>query len=131
MNQDRAVQSNTVMSYQDVDPGQYIVSLRESVGWSQAELARKTGVDPADLSKMEHNQRKVSSLWLIVFMEAVRIEKDRLRRDYEFASDQQKRIYEQHAIGLVHDLERLGMSESKLEGVRETMSGLIKSVFAE
>lgn len=131
MKQDRAQQLNTDTAYAEVNPGQFIISLRESVGWTQAQLARSCGIDPADLSKMEHNRRKVSSVWLILFMEAVHREKARLRRDQAFASDEQKRLYERHAVGLMQDLERLGMSDGKIEGVRETMSGLIKSVFAE
>lgn len=131
MNKDRAAQSNTGAFYMDVDPGKYIIALRESVGWSQADLARVTGIDPADLSKMERNLRKVPSVWLILFIEAVRREKDRLRRDQEFSSNEQQRIYERYAVGMINDMEALGMSERKIEGVRETMSGLIKSVFAE
>lgn len=131
MKKDQVVQSNTRESHQEVKPGQYVIALRESVGWTQADLARNTGIDPADLSKMEHGRRKVSAIWLILFMEAVDREKARLRRDQSFSTDQQKRLYDRHAVGLLQDLQRLGMSDRKIEGVRETMSGLIKSVFAE
>lgn len=131
MNKDQAAQSNTATHNSEIEPGQYIVRLRESVHWSQADLARNTGIDPADLSKMEHKQRKVSAIWLIIFTEAVNKEKERLRKDQQFSSAQQQRIYDRYTVGLLGDLQALGMSDSKIEGVRETMTGLIKSVFAD
>lgn len=129
MNKDRAAQSETT-SYNTIDLGQYVISLRESVGWSQADLARHTGIDPADLSKMERNNRKVTATWLLIFQEAVQREKTRLRKDQRFASMQEQRFYDRYVIGMMNDMEALGMSDSKIEGVRETMSGFIKSVFA-
>lgn len=126
---DKSLETTTA-SYTSVNTGEYVVALRQSVGWSQADLARATGIDKSDLSKIEHNQRKLSSVWLILFQEAVDREKARLRRDTQFADEHAQRMFERYAVGMLQEMSDLGMSDSKIAGVRETMSGLIKSVFA-
>lgn len=131
MAKDRAAQSHNEMSRKRVDTGRYVVTLRESVGWSQAELARQTGIDKSDLSKIENNKRNLSGTWLILFQEAVAREKDRLRSDSHFETEQQQRIYNNFTVKLLDTLEQMGLSESRIEGVRETMTGLIKSVLSE
>lgn len=130
MAQDRAAQSHIDMSYTDVDTGAYVIALRESVGWSQAELARQTGIDKSDLSKIENNKRKLSGVWLIIFQEAVHREKNRIRSDYQFQTEQQQQIYNTITVKLLGTLEQIGVSESRIDGVRETMNGLIKSVLS-
>lgn len=130
MAKDFTTKSHTGVSYEDLDPGKYVIQLRESVGWSQAELARRIGIDTSDLSKVENNKRNPSGIWLILIYEAVQEEKDRLRRDTRFASEQEQRFYDNYVVKMLRDMQQLGMSDARIEGVRETMSGFIKSIFS-
>lgn len=130
MTQNHSQETIAGISYTDVDTGRYVIELRESVHWTQADLARATGIDKSDLSKIEHNQRKLSGVWLILFQEAVNREKERLRRDTHFTEDEAQRIYDRYTAPMLQEMHNLGMSDSKIAGVQETMSGLIKSVFA-
>lgn len=130
MAQNHTQETMTGISYTAVDTGRYVIDLRESVHWTQADLARATGIDKSDLSKIEHNQRKLSGVWLILFQEAVDREKERLRRDDHFTQNEAQRIYDRYTAPMLQEMHHLGMSDSKVAGVQETMRGLIKSVFA-
>ncbi|WP_278930185.1 helix-turn-helix domain-containing protein [Limosilactobacillus oris] len=55
---------------------QNIISLREERGWSQVELARKTGMDNTALNRIEKGTRKVSSAELESFATAFDVSTD-------------------------------------------------------
>lgn len=127
---DTEQQNQDNMHEEHVDVGAYIIALRESVGWTQADLIRHTGIDKGLVSRYESNQRKVSDENFVKIQRAVMAEKDRRLHDGSFTDPQGQYFYDQYIVGMLREMNHLGMSEARMEGVRESISGIIKSALA-
>lgn len=130
MAQDRTSKQN-IDPMEPVDVGAHIVALRDSLGWSQADLARWLDIDAANLSKIEHNQRRISAEKLLQIQTLVHREQEKRLHSGDFAMEQGRQLYEHIVPNLVREMNHLGMSQAKMDGIRESISGAIKSAFSD
>lgn len=107
----------------------FVIAQRESVGWSQADLCRATGMNAGNLSNLENANRGTSGYMMMNIVKAVMQERERRLGDASFLHDKERQYNEQIA-NIVRDLDRSGLSQTKVDGVRESMNGIIKSVLA-
>lgn len=110
--------------------GARVVQLRESVNWSPADLCRHTGIDSGNLSKIERGQKGIGSYTLLQIELAVEAERDRRLRDGSFTDAKGRYYMNEYVANMCKELGAEGISQTKVDGVRESMSGIIKSVLA-
>ena len=65
-----------------------IIELRKSVGWSQSELARQTGVTSAAISQIEKGDRMPSLAVIIKFAESFKVSVSELTGDSTISSNE-------------------------------------------
>lgn len=108
---------------------EFVIAQRESVGWSQADLCRATGMNAGNLSNLENAHRGTSGYMMMCIVKAVMQERERRLGDASFLHDKERQ-YNEQISNIVRDLDRSGLSQTKVDGVRESMNGIIKSVLA-
>ena len=91
-----------------------IINLREAKDWSQAELARRLGVEKSVMNKIEHGSRKVSIDELKQLANLFQVSTDYLL-GFERGSTGEEMLSEKQKLiaGYIDD----GMTEEQLEDV--------------
>lgn len=129
MNQDDK-NNNSINLAELEDVGKFIVTQRESVGWSQAELARKIDYDVANLSKVESNRRGISGKKVVHIYNLV--QKERKDRQHQKSVQQQSmQKCANYADDMYRELHQGGMSVGKARGVQESVKAILKSAFTD
>lgn len=129
MNQDEQ-NNNSIDPSENADVGAFIVHLRESVGWTQAELARKMECDVANLSKVESNRRGISAKKLVYIYELVRQERKE-RQQQDAVQQQSLRKCANYIEDVYREILQSGMPEGRARVVRETMDALVKGTYSD
>lgn len=56
-----------------ITPGEALKIIREQQGWTQADLAKKTGINQSNLSALENNMRQMGRERAIVLAKALKV----------------------------------------------------------
>lgn len=108
---------------------EFVIDQRLSVDWTPADLARNAGIDTGNLSKLESGQRGADGITITRIVKAVNEEKERRLHKASFLNEKERQ-YCNMVTDITIDMNRSGFSQPKIDGVRESMNGIIKGVLA-
>lgn len=110
--------------------GEEIARLMASVNWSSADLCRHTDLNSGNLSKVLKGERGISAYNLMMVQQAVREEQEIRRHRASFRDERgeaiRKKVLPQMSEMMTHD----GLSPDRVDGVCESITGIIKSAYA-
>lgn len=110
--------------------GDHIQDLLKSVNWQPADLCKWAGVDSGNLSKALKGEKGVTGYTLLMIQQAVQKEQKERRQRASFR-DEKSEAVRRKVIPPVDDMmTRDGLSSDKVDGVCESIAGIIKSAYA-
>lgn len=110
--------------------GDHIAELLDSVNWQPADLCRHTDINSGNLSKVLKGEKGVSGYTLWQIEQAVQQQRELRRQRASFRDERseavRKRLIPPVNDMMVHD----GLSSDRVDGVCESIIGIIKSAYA-
>lgn len=110
--------------------GEYVSQLLLDVNWSPADLCKHTELNSGNLSKVLRGEKGISSYTLLMIQQAVR-EEQKIRRQRADFRDEKSEAVRNKVIPPVNEMmTNDGLSPIKIDGVCESITGIIKSAYA-
>lgn len=103
-----------------------LINQRELKNWSQAELARRVGMDSSYISKIESGTRKVSSNELDKFAEVFGVSTDYLLGRPEKADDDQVDLDLERALDNAHSFSGKPLSDHDRKVAKDVLRSLFQ-----
>lgn len=110
--------------------GDHIKDLMNSVNWSPAELCKWADVDSGNLSKALKGEKGVTGYTLLMIQQAVQKEQRERRQRASFRDEKSEAVRRKVIPQMDDMMTRDGLSSDKVDGICESVAGIIKSAYA-
>lgn len=110
--------------------GNYIMQLMQSVNWTPADLCRYADMNSGNLSKVLRGERGITAYHLLRIQEAVAKEREIRRQRASFLDETSRSLHRSYVDPLCERMTSDGLSQDKVDGVYESVTGIIKSAYA-